>query len=103
MGMGYSVKLPEVVTLATLSPFCSVNQRLPSGPAAIPNGLLVLGTVYSVKTPAVVTLATLFKNSANHRFPSGPDAMLSGTLAVGAAYSVISPTVARALPLETIS
>ena len=38
-----------------LLPPNSVNQRLPSGPAAMPAGsLLAVGTVNSVMTPAVV-------------------------------------------------
>src|SRR5207302_662871 len=54
VGIGYLVKAPEVVTLATL-PFCSVNQRFPSGPAVMPNGvegiLLFSGMRYSVISP----------------------------------------------------
>src|SRR5438132_14024720 len=74
VGIVYSVKTPEVVTLATLFRNSSVNHRFPSGPAAMPPGLLLpVGTVYSVKTPEVVTLATLLASgSVNQRFSSGP-------------------------------
>src|SRR5438477_5112995 len=92
--MGNSVIAPEVVALATSS--FSVNQRFPSGPAAMPPGpLLAVGTAYSVKTPEVVTLATLFPTpSVNQRFPSGPAAMPPGLLsAVGIGYSVKTPEV----------
>src|SRR6202022_1958484 len=81
-------------TLATFCPRNSVNQRLPSGPAAMPCGALVaVGTRYSVKTPAVVTRAALFPLfSVNQRFPSCPAAMPCGLLlAVGTGYSVKTP------------
>jgi hypothetical protein len=76
MGRGYSVKAPEVVTLATfMSLFAvSVIQRFPSGPVAMSRGLLKgVGTSYSVTAPSVLILATLFAvHSVNQRFPSGP-------------------------------
>ena len=72
----------------------SVNQRLPPGPAAMPNGpLFAVGVAYSVMAPAVVTrpiLPTL--SSVNQRLPSGPAAMPYGPLlAVGVRYSVTAP------------
>src|ERR1700682_311675 len=52
LGIVYSVKLPVVVTLATLPPGCSMSHRLPSRPAAMLHGpLLALGMVYSVMVP----------------------------------------------------
>ena len=54
-----------VVIRPILLPSASVNQRLPSGPAVMPRGLLpAVGTGNSVMTPAVVIrpilLATVF-------------------------------------------
>src|SRR5256885_787083 len=94
--MGNSVKAPDVVTLPTLFTVPSVNQRFPSGPAAIPEGKLsAVGIAYSVKTPDVVTFPISFPPallSVNQRFPSDPAAMLPGTLlAVGREYSVKPP------------
>ena len=61
VGRGYSVMTPSGVIRPILSPADSVNQadsvnhRLPSGPAAIPCGLLpAVGRGYSVMTPAGV-------------------------------------------------
>ena len=53
----------------------SVNQRAPSGPAAMPWGpLFDIGIEYSVKLPVVVIRPILFaKCSVNHRAPSGPE------------------------------
>lgn len=79
------------VTLATWFPLFSVIQRLPSGPAVIPLGLLLaVGIEYSVEEPALVTEATLLvAPSVNQRFPSGPSVMRLGLLdAVGIVYSV---------------
>src|ERR1700730_2869586 len=60
VGMAYSVKAPVVVTLATLFPLDSVNQRFPSGPAAMaPGKLLAVGTGYSVMSPATATALPL--------------------------------------------
>src|ERR1700682_6518735 len=75
-------------------PILSVNQRLPSGPAAIPDGLaLAVGTGYSVTTPAVVTLATLLpRDWVSQRLPPRPAAMPAGKLlVVGTGYSVMTP------------
>src|SRR6478672_7263435 len=97
---------PEVVTLATLLALDSVNQRLPSGPGAMPSApLLAVGMAYSVTTPEVVTLATLFAPcSVNQRLPSGPGAIATGPLLVlGVGYEVMSPTAARATPADTTS
>src|SRR5436853_224975 len=60
VGMGYSVKAPDVATFATLFPLYSVNQRLPSGPAAISCGmLLAVGTWYSVVSPTAARASPL--------------------------------------------
>src|SRR6267378_434645 len=79
VGIGNSVITPAVVILPTLLPPIgptvpsaipsSVNQRLPSGPAAIPYGkLLLVGMGYSVTAPAVVIFPILPPPySVNHR------------------------------------
>ena len=74
VGTTYSVNAPEVVTLATLFPMLSVNQRLPSGPAVIPKGaLLAVGTANSVAVPeGVMRPILLAADSVNHTIPSGP-------------------------------
>ena len=69
----------------------SVNQRLPSGPAAIPNRPLpAVRTGNSVTTPAVVIRPILLPPpSVNQRLPSGPAAIAGGwLLAVGTGNSV---------------
>src|SRR5579864_9468631 len=53
-GRGYSKMLPEVVTFATLFAPSSTNQRLPSGPRAIPPGRLSAVRVGN----SVIALAT---------------------------------------------
>ena len=81
-------------------PLDSVNQRLPSGPAAIPKGSpLAVGIANSVMTPAVVIRPILEeerpeRRSVNQRLPSGPTAIASiWALAVGTANSVMTPAV----------
>src|SRR6516165_6739359 len=66
----------------TLLPASSVNQRLPSTPAAMPKGMLLwVGMGYSVTAPAGVTRPTLLPaNSVNQRLPSGPAVIPSGWL-----------------------
>jgi hypothetical protein len=78
------------------APVNSVNQRLPSGPAVMPKGLLLaVGTVNSVTVPLVVIRPILLLlSSVNHNFPSGPVAMLTGSLlAVRPVNSVTVPLV----------
>src|SRR5262245_17306922 len=79
----------------------SVNQRLPSGAAAIPRGRLPrVGTGYSVKAPRVVSRPMLLpKNSVNHRLPSAPAVMPLGLpKTFGTSYSVMVP-VSVILPI----
>ncbi len=60
---------------------CSVNQRLPSGPAVIPYGPeLAAGTAYSLMTCVVGLIIPIFPDpfSVNQRLPSGPAAILQG-------------------------
>src|SRR5262249_22029377 len=68
------------------SPFCSVNQRLPSGPVVMLEGALeAVGSVNSVIAPAGVILPILFAvaaNSVNQRLPSGPVVIPAGKLLV---------------------
>jgi len=62
-------------------PLDSVNQRAPSGPAAIPKGSpLAVGIANSVMTPAVVIFPIFEeerpeRRSVNQRLPSGPAAI----------------------------
>ena len=73
-----------------------MNQRLPSGPAAMPPGALsAVGIGNSVTTPAVVIRPILLPSaSVNQRLPSGPAAMPDGRLlAVGIGNSVMTPAV----------
>src|SRR5712692_5022467 len=73
VGTGYSVKTPEVVTLATLFPWSSVNQRFPSDPAAIPNGLLLaVGIAYSVMSPTVARAVSLERISPAAKITNPP-------------------------------
>src|SRR4051794_18185639 len=83
LGAGDSVIVPAVVIRPIFAPLDSVNQRFPSGPAAIPGGWVAGVTANSVIVPAVV-IRPIFSplDSVNHRFPSGPAAIPCGT-AVG--------------------
>src|SRR2546426_10804076 len=78
---------PVGVIRPTLLPQDSVNQRLPSGPAVMPSGLLLPlggqlrlgGRGNSVITPAGVIRPILLPlSSVNQRLPSGPAVMLAG-------------------------
>src|SRR6478736_1723362 len=74
-----------------LLPANSVNQRLLSGPTAMPVGLLAaVGTPNSVMTPAgVMRPIALAVCSVNQRLPSGPATMYCGLAPpVGMANSV---------------
>ena len=81
----------------------SVNQRLPSGPAAIPRGpLKAVGIVNSVTAPAVVIRPILLVlpplNSTNQRLSSGPNAKPKEPLIEGMGNSVMTPLgVTRAI------
>ncbi len=75
VGMLNSVTVPVVVIRPILFAEPSVNQRLPSGPAAMSRSpaLAVMPDEYSVATPPVVIFATRFAVcSVNQRLPSGP-------------------------------
>src|SRR5260221_13071601 len=76
VGIGNSMNIPVGVTRPILLPalVCSVNQRLPSGPAVMAKGPPVaVGTTYSVNIPAGVTFAMrLPTGSLNHRLPPAP-------------------------------
>jgi len=79
---GYSVMAPPVVILPILSPEHSANHRLPSGPEAMPCGMLLgVGMGYSVTVPPTVIRPMLLPVcSVNHRLPSGPETMPNGVL-----------------------
>lgn len=58
--MEYSVIEPDVVIFAILLALYSVNQRLPSGPAVIPYGMLEeVVTAYSVIEPVASMVASV--------------------------------------------
>ena len=80
-GVGNSVMTPVGVIRPMLLRRCSVNHRLPSGPAVMPQGPLpAVGVGNSAKTPAVVTRPILeLSSSVNHRFPSGPAVIPRGS------------------------
>ncbi len=76
-----SVTTPAGVIRPIRLPSNSVNQRLPSGPAAIPVGRAAGGDAggNSVTTPAgVIRPIRLPENSVNQRLPSGPAAIPCG-------------------------
>ena len=78
-----SVTAPLGVIRPIRSPNSSVNQRLPSGPAVIPTGLLpaVMPVANSVTAPAgVIRPIRLPTCSVNQRLPSGPAVIPSGPL-----------------------
>src|SRR6266581_341096 len=98
--MRNSVTTPAGVMRPMLFPLNSVNQRLPSGPAVMPKGLLSpVGMENSpVTTPAGVMRPILFPEySVNQRLPSGPAVMPRGKVeAVGMGNSVMVPAAAQA-------
>src|SRR5438128_1422598 len=83
---------PSVLMRPTRSPNSSVNQRFPSGPAAIPLGRLSgVGIGYWVTVPSNAILSMVSPPySVNHRSPSRPDAIPVGPPG-GTEYSVIAP------------
>ena len=76
----YLVMVPRGVIRPILLPRCSVNHRLPSGPAAMSRGKLsVAGRAYSVMMPPGVIRPILSpSDSVNQRLPSGPAAIPTG-------------------------
>jgi hypothetical protein len=72
--------VPDVVIFPILCPLFSVNQRFPSGPAAMAKGELEgVGIGNSEKAPATVRRPTLFALlSMNQIAPSGPAAIPTG-------------------------
>jgi hypothetical protein len=72
----YSVKTPEVVNLVTLFPDVSMNQRLRSGPTAIPAGLLA-----DVGMVSVSMIATDLDDGAPEDVPSQPTTRISAAIA----------------------
>src|SRR4030088_451762 len=85
----YSVMTPLGVTFAiALHRPDSTNQRLPSGPATIPRGLLdrPLGIGNSVTAPAgVIRPIRPTPASVNQMLPSGPAVMPSGEVHIPSA------------------
>src|SRR5215831_4830438 len=88
-----SVIAPLVVMRAILLASVSTNQRLSSGPDAIPRGRA--GTGNSVMAPAVVILARFIEfPSVNQSSLSGPTTIAKGReFAVGIEYSATTPDV----------
>ncbi len=80
VGIEKSVICPAGVICPILSPAFAVNQRLPSGPAAIPEGKPSAGGIEnSVICPVGVIRPILFAVcSVNHRLPSPPAAIAKG-------------------------
>src|SRR2546422_9944825 len=83
------------MVILTIFPTCTVNHKLPSGPAVISTGPPPLGTEYSVIIPVVVILPILsVPYSANHRLPSGPVVIPFMLVPlVGSGYAVTAPAV----------
>jgi hypothetical protein len=69
LGSGNSVTIPCGVMRPILFPVNSVNQRLPSGPRAMPSGDPAYGNSVIVPEGVMVPMCV---NSVNQRFPSGP-------------------------------
>src|SRR5262245_38420333 len=97
-GMAIEPTTPAVVMRPSC---CAVNQRAPSGPAAIANGAPIL-VVNDVNAPAVVARQIRrSKLSVNQTAPSGPSAILPGfgvvdfELPPGIGNSVNVPSVVR--------
>ena len=104
---------PAGVIRPILLLFASVNQRLPSGPAAISCGMfsVVLSLGNSVIAPAgVIRPILLSKVSVNQRLPSGPAAIACGCASALSGNSVIetacavaqqAPNAIAAVPVAT--
>src|SRR2546423_15272193 len=92
-----------------LSPLNSVNHRLPSGPAVMPNGLQpnlfphLVGRGNEAKLPPMVMRPMLFpKDKVNHRLPSGPAVIAGGPL--GEAWRAVTrPAEAVRTMLEMLT
>src|SRR5437016_3709328 len=71
-----------------------VNHSAPSGPATIPVGSVMLGSVKLFTTPRVVIRPMeLWSRLANHKAPSGPGAIPSGREMPGPVKLVAFPVV----------
>src|SRR6266852_5846510 len=83
--------LPDVMRPILFVP-PSVNQRLPSGPAVIAQGLLPWGKGNSLTLPPGVMRPILSPDtSVNQRLPSGPAVMSEGLLPWGKGNSLTLP------------
>src|SRR5207302_3705960 len=88
----YSARVPVGVILPMALVPVSVNQRLPSAPAVIPDGLVPGVRLYSTTSPlGVIWPILLVPASVNQRLPSGPAAMPIGLLPGARLYSVRLP------------
>src|SRR5205085_2904826 len=85
VGSANLLKVPVVETLPIALLACAVNQRLPSGPAAIPTGSSrAAGTVNSLNVPLVVIRPILLvPDSVNQSLPSGPAVIPTGAVPPG--------------------
>jgi hypothetical protein len=95
VGIANSLIEPLGVIIPILFPFRSVNQRLPSGPGAIPSGrAFSVGIVNSAIEPLGVIIPIFSpRYSVNHRSPSGPGASPAGALSpVGIENWLIVPS-----------
>src|SRR6202022_2664540 len=103
---GISATMAPAVVITPTFPWplvCSVNQRLPSGPDVMPNGIAPAPCVEnSVITPAGVTRPILPPTtfSVNHMLPSLPSVMAQElTLAVGTGEEVTAAAGGPCSPL----
>ena len=97
-----SVTTPVVVMRPIRSIPRSVNQRLPSGPAAMPKGFApaVIPALNSVTAPAGVIRPIGPAPSVNQRLPSGPAVMEKGK-APGVMPIANSVTICASAPLDS--
>ena len=80
------VTTPAVVMRPILLPLISVNQRLPSGPAVMKRGpllLVVIGKSFVIAPAVVIRPILLVPFSVNHSAPSGPAVIPQGAEPVG--------------------
>ena len=92
--------------IGLLSKRSSVNQRLPSGPAAIPRGMLagpIPGENSVITPPGVMRPMRLPANSVNQRVPSGPAVIPSGCPLAGNSFAVARTGAIRPIRLGASS
>src|SRR5438093_233709 len=95
VGAGLLTVSGRTASRPMLFPPSSTNQRLPSGPAAMPKrGLLVaVRGNSSIWPPGVIRPTSFPVVSVNQRLPAGPAVMPAGPLSMESENSVTSPAV----------